>query len=36
MKTLKIAVLLVVSMLLTIPMQAQKDEKKVYQITDDV
>ena len=36
MKTLKIAVLLVASMLFAIPMQAQKDEKPVYQITDDV
>ena len=36
MKTLKIAVLLVASMLFAMPVQAQKDEKPVYQITDDV
>ena len=36
MKTLKIAVLLVASMLFALPVQAQKDEKPVYQITDDI
>lgn len=36
MKILKSIVLLAVATLLAMPMQAQKDEKAVYQITDDV
>lgn len=36
MKTLKIAVLLVASMLFAMPLQAQKDNQSVYQITDDI
>ncbi len=36
MKTLKITVLFMISMLLAMPVQAQKEEKPVYQITDDV
>ena len=36
MKILKSIVLLAVATLLAMPMQAQKDEKPVYQITDDV
>ena len=36
MKTLKITVLLVALTLLAMPMQAQKKDKPVYQITDDV
>jgi bleomycin hydrolase len=36
MKFLKSIVLLAVATLLAMPMQAQKDEKPVYQITDDV
>ena len=36
MKTLKITVLFVISMLLAMPTQAQKEVKPVYQITDNV
>ena len=36
MKILKSIVLLAVATLLAMPMQAQKDEKSVYQITDDI
>ncbi|MCR5036342.1 MAG: C1 family peptidase [Bacteroidales bacterium] len=36
MKILKSIVMLAVATLLAMPMQAQKDEKAVYQITDDV
>ncbi len=36
MKTLKCIVLLAVMAIFSIPMQAQKNEKAVYQITDDV
>lgn len=36
MKTLKITLLIAVTMLFGIQMQAQKDEKPVYQFTDDV
>ena len=36
MKTLKLIVLLAVAMILAIPVQAQKEEKRVYQFTDDV
>ena len=36
MKTLKITLLLFASMLFALPMQAQKEEKPVYQFTDDV
>ena len=36
MKTLKYIVMLAVAILFALPMQAQKDEKAVYQITDDV
>lgn len=36
MKTLKFTILLVAAMFFTIPAQAQKDEKPVYQFTDEV
>ena len=36
MKNLKYVVLLVITMIFTIPVQGQKEEKPVYQFTDDV
>ncbi len=36
MKTFRLTILLAIAMLIALPMQAQKEEKPVYQFTDDV